>query len=1709
MAKARKFGTFGGVFTPSILTILGVIMYLRLPWIIGQAGLYATLGIVFIAHLISATTGLSVASIATDKKVKTGGTYYMISRSLGLPIGGTLGLALFVGLAFSVSLYLIGFSESFLGYWDFEVTKNNIRIAGTIVLVIVTTVTFISTSLAIRSQYIIMTTIILSLISVLLGSHDLHPVVPTLEPIADAAPFIVLFGIFFPAVTGFEAGVSMSGDLENPKKSIPMGTIAAIVVGLLVYVGLSFYFSYTVAPEALFGNKQVLSEIALIPELVVAGIWGATLSSALGSILGAPRILQATAMDKITPKVFAKGVGASNEPRNAVILTFIIAEAGILIGELDIIARVVSMFFITTYGFLNLSATIESWASSDFRPEFRIPRFVSIIGALACFIVMIQLDIVALIGATILLGLVYLYLKRKELTLSTGDTWSSFWASLVRVGLGRLSLQKSQVRNWRPNIILFSGAGQQDRRHLLDFGTAAIGKLGLLSNFELIEDKKTTAVISRNLHQESKDSNSEDGVFTRTHTCQNVYDGIDTITSTFGFSGVDPNTILMGWAPHTKEPVRFTQLLGKFQQQGMSILLLNYHKEQQFKDRKEVDIWWDGKGNFITFALTSYKFLLSNIDWKRADARLIIYTNEPIIDTTTVYKYLGNLLEEMRLNLEIKIVTLPFGEDQLYKLIQEESKDAGLVITSLPKIENGNEAEVYAKTNALTQIDASVMFGWASESFSDVEIKTAPLEVVRPKKISEDKKLLPLLERPNLPQKVKARTELEQLFDATQGQIVAASDRGIDPMLQLNASLVDEVVKILRKGKNQLSRLVKNESPTLVSDALNAREEALQSLIEVFESRRDEDIERQNDFFENVITLVGGIATPVQNLPYTLEVHYSKEELDANKELLGKFGLGQRLNYRLFKKDATYRMRFRKLVAGFYLSRGLRSVRRMSEQMMAESNGFYHQIQVALFDYNKKLNPEEFSPDDTSLEFLNQSIGKLTTIKKADGERFISYRNTLLLNNLKYFEQISEHIDDLTANQRTKKGLKPSKKDKAFLDVFDGLAGTWKANEIASINFLILELHLLRFSNLVGREIGKLKDSLKYNLQETIKSYDPYIKAFQKLERQISTAKQPTADFPSESMPLALQERSAIQQCVEQILKGIEQLPNSLVVLDIEALGSSEQEWLNELESLEIFPAKTVNFLVNTEFVDELPKLPQQLGKDLVEAGQVINDAVRISTFSVENTTSQEWESEEKRKEVKSLVKEEKDRLKTMTESLETKLNERLEELDELLDDLYEKLNPYAVIKLADNLSGNLRAQTQSKVFYNVETLFRSISENIESQLINLRYRRSEGVLAARNFQKKENRDSSWMAGLIDISRKLQPKAEVLDSLPFFYKQLFLSGHASGTELWLGREKELQLAGQAIDAFRRGNSGGILVTGEPGEGKAFLSSFIAQRFFDKKHSFTVNPPEERSISLEGFTLALQLATGKGGTIDQIMTKIPENSVLVLNDLELWWERSVGGMVVIEELERLIDRYGQKCLFIGNINIYTFKLINQMRDLESSFIRIIRCRPLNAEELRNVIMLRHRSSQLRFQLDTVDERQISKWKIAGLFTKYFDFSKGNVGVALQSWIGNIYKVENGVVHIEQPTPISLAVFQKIPASWVILLVQLLLHKHLTSKDISRLLDLDELDVFRMLNAMKRSGIVAENKGYFEIERFVRPVVIEALLENEVISDKTLS
>ena len=727
----KKFGSFSGVFTPSILTILGVIMYLRLGWVTGVAGLGGVIAIIILAHVISVTTGLSISSIATDKRIKAGGIYYILSRSLGLPMGGSIGITLFIGTALSISLYIVGFAENFLSIpiiSEFmgitEVSLLDVRITGTIVLILLVVIGLISTNAAIKTQFFILGAIFLSIISIVVGIFIYSPDneltnIATTVPIREFS-FVEVFAIFFPAVTGFTAGVAMSGDLKDPKKNIPLGTLTSILVGFVVYISLALLFYFYIDNQLLVNDYNFLVKIAWIPFLVIAGVWGATLSSALGGILGGPRILQAVAQDKILPRILAKGHGSNNEPRNALIFTFILAELGVLIGDLNIIAGIVSMFYLTAYGFINISFALEKWASTDFRPSFRIPIWVGILGFFATFFVMIQLDVISMLGAMIILVFIYYIISKKQLSLAMGDVWQSVWSSVMRKMLSKLDKKKLGERNWRANILLFSG-GKSSRPHLIEFAKYLVGQHGLISNFDLILNTSSKVLFPKHKQSIPEDEMSGDeGIFSRRQDCSNIYDGMKSIAATYGFSGVEPNTVLLGWARQTDDPVGFAKLLKYLSDLDMNIVMLDFDSAVGFGDFKQIDVWWRGGSNNGNLVLSLIKFIRTSYEWRNVVIRLMIINNDSLKEPNII-KDTKEVLDNMRMSAEIRIINneakLPVNH-----VIKTESANADLIFLGIADVQPGNEMEFIERADFLYKDLGTIALVKASSFFNELHI---------------------------------------------------------------------------------------------------------------------------------------------------------------------------------------------------------------------------------------------------------------------------------------------------------------------------------------------------------------------------------------------------------------------------------------------------------------------------------------------------------------------------------------------------------------------------------------------------------------------------------------------------------------------------------------------------------------------------------------------------------------------------------------------------------------------------------------------------------------------------------------------------------------------------------------------------------------------------------------------------------------------------
>ncbi len=724
-SRDAKFGTFKGVFTPSVLTILGVIMYLRFGWAVGHGGLVGIILVVLLAHTISITTGMSICSIATNRTVKAGGDYYMISRSLGLPVGGAIGLALFFALALSMSLYLLGFAESFLDAFSIENTLNNRRLVGSVGCLALTVLTFFSTSLAMRIQYLVLAAILLSLVSLFMGDS------PTSPPgeiklwfSKGSESFQTLFAIFFPAVTGFTAGVAMSGDLKDSRRSIPLGTMGAILFGLVVYLTIPIFLSYKVDPLTLQNDKMVWLKIARIPALVIAGVFAATLSSALGSMLGAPRYLQALAMDGVVPSFLGKGHGKLNEPRIGTVVTFFIAEAGIIIGELDLIARIITMFFLTSYGFLNLASAVQAWSGiPSFRPDFKTPVWISLAGAIICIAMMFKLDTMAMIGATIVMAAIYLLLKRRQFRAAPGDTWGGFWAAVVQAGILHLHRRTVDSRNWRPNAVVFGGP-PSERQHLIHLSRWLFSNRGLSTYYYLIGGNiRAEADHAKRIEPSIRDivGRIYPEMLTRVSISPSIYNGIRNVAQSYGLSGMIPNTTLMGWAEHGERKQRFADLVLDLLALDYNLLLFRHDPERSFGKNQTIDIWWGGlERNGAKMLLLAY-LITSSEAWSGASVRINVIIDSEQKSATTA-KNLEKVVSESRVRATPNIIVRNPVNRPIREIITEVSSETDLTLLGLKPPTNDENDIFVDRVNALVEELGSVLLVRASTHFDGTRL---------------------------------------------------------------------------------------------------------------------------------------------------------------------------------------------------------------------------------------------------------------------------------------------------------------------------------------------------------------------------------------------------------------------------------------------------------------------------------------------------------------------------------------------------------------------------------------------------------------------------------------------------------------------------------------------------------------------------------------------------------------------------------------------------------------------------------------------------------------------------------------------------------------------------------------------------------------------------------------------------------------------------
>ncbi|CAG4955548.1 unnamed protein product [Parnassius apollo] len=505
-----KFGWIKGVLMRCLLNIWGVMLFLRLSWVVGQAGVVQAILLILTTSVVTTITALSMSAISTNGVIKGGGTYYMISRSLGPEFGGSIGLIFAMANAVACAMYVVGFGESLITLIPesaYMVSKSwDQAIYGCITIVLLTGIVMVGMEWEAKAQIVLLIILLAAIADFLVGSFigpksDLEVAqgfigynltVLQKNMASDYRyfegvehNFFSVFSIFFPAATGILAGANISGDLKDPQKSIPKGTLLAILLTTLSYMLIAVVAGWTVlrdasgdvsalqdwslascaanrsCPYGLHNSNDVIRLVSGWGPLIYGGCFAATLSSALASLVSAPKVFQALCQDKLYPylEFFAKGYGSNNEPVRGYVLTFIIATAFILMGGLNQIAPLISNFFLAAYALINFSTFHASLAKPvGWRPTFRLySKWLSLCGAALCVAIMFVVSwATALLTFGFLLAL-YLLVSHRKPDVNWGSTTQAQTYKNALSGVHQLNRVTEHVKNYRPQILVLTG----------------------------------------------------------------------------------------------------------------------------------------------------------------------------------------------------------------------------------------------------------------------------------------------------------------------------------------------------------------------------------------------------------------------------------------------------------------------------------------------------------------------------------------------------------------------------------------------------------------------------------------------------------------------------------------------------------------------------------------------------------------------------------------------------------------------------------------------------------------------------------------------------------------------------------------------------------------------------------------------------------------------------------------------------------------------------------------------------------------------------------------------------------------------------------------------------------------------------------------------------------------------------------------------------
>ena len=701
--EGHGFGT-APVFLTSICTILGAILFLRFGYAVGHVGLWGSLAIIGLGHLVTIPTVLAVSEIATNRRVAGGGAYYIVSRSFGPTIGGTIGITLYLSQAISIAFYMVAFAEALGPVYQWVAATYDLKldhrwVSLTCTLLLIALMLTKGANLGVWGLWAVSAILVASIGAFLLGEgpESIRPEGLNITArIEGSDSFGTVFAICFPAFTGMIAGLGLSGDLRNPQRSIPLGTIGATIAGMVIYALVAVKLAQSATPEALAADQFVMAQIALWGPAIYVGLGAAALSSAIGSILVAPRTLQMLGRDGALPfsqlnRLMEKGVGQTQEPVVATCVSGAIAIVFVIAGDVDFIARILTMFFIVTYGVLCAVSFLEHFAGNpSYRPTFHSRWYLSLVGTVMCGLMMIQINVVYAFISIFLMVAIYLGLRHSHK--GQRDLTAIFQGTMFQLTRWlQITLQKNRVISpeggWRPSIVAVTQFGERRLGHfdLLRWICHRHGFGHFIQFFH--GDYSFLDEIEARIHVDEliqRTEVSRAGIFVDTLICPTFQLAVAQTLQMPGISGLPNNSILFEFDRENLDEIDDIGQGARLAVNSMFNVLILRSTKYRFGYRSSIHVWVteENLANAPMMLLLAY-IIVGHPEWRRAEIRLFACSNS--MEAEREANKLSMLMKEGRLPISAQNVTsVSYSSGEaLEEEVSHYSSQADLVIAGL------------------------------------------------------------------------------------------------------------------------------------------------------------------------------------------------------------------------------------------------------------------------------------------------------------------------------------------------------------------------------------------------------------------------------------------------------------------------------------------------------------------------------------------------------------------------------------------------------------------------------------------------------------------------------------------------------------------------------------------------------------------------------------------------------------------------------------------------------------------------------------------------------------------------------------------------------------------------------------------------------------------------------------------------------------------